>query len=737
MPDTGAPPVIPTELQPYNSYVQDPIWQLRFTYAWTAALALFLLASVPKLFRARGLGWHWVGLGGLGLRGVREVWSGEERGVYQRVGEVQIQGQGDKGDRESVSTGESVGKGKKTCCGGLGREERGVGQGKRRTRSVPVRVLAALGSVWCWTPRGLGGVNAGQILLILTYLAILLTCILTAASLSTNGNRAGFLALAQLPPLFLLASKNSPLSVLLLPSHAAWTRVAVLHRWVGRGVVLAATVHGALWIQNHLRWGIVILGPGQEKEGTGVAALAVLGVIAFSSVRVVRERAWGVFYWIHALTVPAFFITMCYHTPYASPWIAAPLALYAFDVIIRATRFRVRDARLIRVDGGMTLIHIPDCDAGFRAGQHLRLRVFVGGHAFEAHPLSIMSAPPSSSIAASTQLEGTCLRAGDVQAYYAASGVNMDVRDEMAPEEPLGILLGARVVGDWTRAINEYADQYTASAAVSASTVGSGSGSNEEKKNAPATSVIPVPVQVLLDGPYGGCTLTLPAYERVLLVAGGSGATFAIGVLDALVAACRAGERRRLGAWADQASGKNKNKAGEEVKTREIHFVWSTKSFASIKWFAPLLRAIAAAARGHVVLKLTVYVTCMCSPEDAGVPGLAVRIGARPDVGKLVRGIAGADDFAGSEVRTSVESEGSVSSGDALCACGCVDADVDGASEEGDVEKGVSVGRTRLQGALGVCASGPAGLVRETANAVARYKMAGGEAGLHTEVFAI
>lgn len=123
----------------------------------------------------------------------------------------------------------------------------------------------------------------------------MLTCVILHAPLVDNSNRAGFLALAQLPPLFLLAGKASPLA-LLLPPTFAYTRLNVFHRWSARGVVLCAGIHGGLWIRNHVVWSIPIL--GQQKETSGIAAFGVLGVLALTSVKVVRERAWTVFYWV-------------------------------------------------------------------------------------------------------------------------------------------------------------------------------------------------------------------------------------------------------------------------------------------------------------------------------------------------------------------------------------------------------------------------------------------------------
>lgn len=68
-------------------------------------------------------------------------------------------------------------------------------------------------------------------------------------------------------------------------------------------------------------------------------------------------------------------------------------------------------------------------------------------------------------------------------------------------------------------------------------------------------------VQVMFDGAYGGCSIDLGEYESVLLVAGGSGATFTIGMLDDIVGRCVKLGRRN----------------GE--KTRRIEFVWCIRSF--------------------------------------------------------------------------------------------------------------------------------------------------------------
>ena len=56
------------------------------------------------------------------------------------------------------------------------------------------------------------------------------------------------------------------------------------------------------------------------------------------------------------LSFTAFFITICYHTIYASPWIFPPLAFYGADVLLRLFRYRIKDATLMVVDKQMTVV---------------------------------------------------------------------------------------------------------------------------------------------------------------------------------------------------------------------------------------------------------------------------------------------------------------------------------------------------------------------------------------------
>ncbi|KAK0491790.1 iron reductase [Armillaria luteobubalina] len=574
---TGTPPTIPAEFQQYNSYIEDPKWQRRFTAIWASCVGAAILYSLPYLVRSvrNKRTWLW-------FQGISEDFSA--KGIYVPL-------------------------------------EQTTPPPSKPAKNRLANIVGTIGSFTLWTPPLLA-LNVGQsklslLFVVLAYFAVVLVCILVDVPLKDNPNRAGFLALAQFPVVFLFATKNSLLSLLLGPGHG-YEKLNYVHRWSGRFMFLGAVIHGSLWIRNHLEWNLTIL--GEQKETSGIAAFGVLCVIVLTSVKPARSFCYEIFFVVHILGFVAFFITICYHTTYASPWIFPPLALYGLDMLMRLFRYRIKDAAVTAVDNQMTIIRIPDCDFGWEAGQHICLRVFFSGRVFESHPLTILSAP------------------------RGVSCLSMP-----------GIVLGARVTGDWTRALNVFTNNETEAECL------------EEGKIGPE-----VPVQVMLDGPYGGCSVDLGEYENVLLFAGGSGATFTIGLLDDIVGRCV-----KLG-----------RPHGE--LTKRIEFVWCIRSFRSIDWFAPMLIDITNAAAPVLDVHVSIYVTCLCNPDAVpSIPNSDV-IFERPTFGKVL--------------------------GD-LVKC------------RGDGEKGLG----RLGGGFGVCVCGPESLVREASNAVARLGM--GDLGLHTEVF--
>ena len=79
-----------------------------------------------------------------------------------------------------------------------------------------------------------------------------------------------------------------------------------------------------------------------------------------------------------------------------SRWILGAGAIYALDLLCRAFKSRITTATLYPLpDFGLTRVEIRHLNAGWRAGQHVRLRVLSLGMGWlgwvEAHPFTIAS----------------------------------------------------------------------------------------------------------------------------------------------------------------------------------------------------------------------------------------------------------------------------------------------------------------------------------------------------------
>ncbi|KZT05108.1 iron reductase [Laetiporus sulphureus 93-53] len=593
MASTGTAPTIPTEFQQYNSYVTDPKWQRKFSIIWASFAAAAFVLSLPHFLRALRRKQLFRGFFGVSedLRGKRYTY--------------------------------------------IASNEKEPSHGRRTYYAVAETIQGLF-----WWDFPYVGLSLGQALLVAGYLACAITCMTLHVPLITNPNRAGFLALAQFPVVFLFATKNSVLSLLLGPGNG-YERLNFLHRWAGRGMLIGGLLHGALWIRNHLVYDIPII--GQQKETSGVAALGVLCILALTSLRLVRRYLYEFFFITHVLGYVAFTITICYHTTYAYTWIYAPLAFYGLDMFLRLLRYRIKDATLVPVDGGMTLIHVHDCVEGWQPGQHVRLRVFFSGRFFESHPLTIINAPSSLSCAQTPTLA-----------------------------------LSARVRGDWTRALNRYAMKERDRLGKS------------EKDGQPG-----VAVQVMLDGPYGGCGVDLGRYECAFLIAGGSGASFTLSLLDDIVARCV-----KLG------------RSGGE-KTTRVEFVWYIPSTECAEWFYLMLTEIVEVTDGTSLdLHISIFITRPCKLETSvTIPKADITV-SRPSVGSLMR-----DFLYNANNAKDIED---------------VSASSHSQAESGSIGSG---------GGVAICAAGPDSLMVETRNAAAMLSVSRGIAlgwiGLHTESFAL
>lgn len=149
-------------------------------------------------------------------------------------------------------------------------------------------------------------------------------------------------------------------------------------------------------------------------------------------------------------------------------------------MVFNLFKTKVTRAELLALQiAGSTVVTIPALRTGWRAGQHVRIRVPALGWrlGFEGHPFTISSAPDGE-----------------------------------------GLILMCKNSGDWTRALHALAQ-----------------GPSSHTESALGSNA-PVDVTMIVEGPHGGLGNTmLPSFSSVLLCAGGSGITHSLALAHDLM----------------------------------------------------------------------------------------------------------------------------------------------------------------------------------------------------------
>ncbi|KAI0777412.1 iron reductase [Trametes elegans] len=323
------------------------------------------------------------------------------------------------------------------------------------------------------------GMTVGKAAVALTYFGVVLYFALYKSNPMSNPIRAGFVAVSQIPIVVALGTKNNIVGALI---GFGYERLNYLHRFAGRLCVLASNVHAVGYFYKWSIKGTFMESIAEPDMQSALVALIGMDLLFLLSTDYVRTNFYNsIFIPSHIGSVIMLLVAVCYHVPYALPYVLAATGIYGLDRLLRLVKTRVAVARLRPLpDLGVTRVEIPSVNAGWRAGQHVRLRVLSTGMGWrawgESHPFTIASVPRSHS--------------GE------------------------GMVLMCKKAGDWTNKLYDLAQRADYGEA-------NGIGSN---------------VRVAVEGPYGGPGHAIFAsFSGALFVAGGSGITFALGAVQDLM----------------------------------------------------------------------------------------------------------------------------------------------------------------------------------------------------------
>lgn len=400
------------------------------------------------------------------------------------------------------------------------------------------------------------------------------------------GYRTGFITIAQLPLVFLLAGRQNIIGYL---AGMGYERLNWFHRWVSRTLWLTATIHMGFWFRD---WGQYDYITYQLKNNAlakrGFAAWIILSFIVISSAAPVRKISYEIFVLQHLIIFVGFIVAVWLHAPNeVKVWVWISIGLLIFDRVARyawATYANlsifhrsanpkhplwVNHASFTPLPGNVTRIKIENPGISWRPGQH----VFLTCHSvvpLQCHPFTIVSLP-----------------------------------------EDKKMEFFVRAAKGGTRRFFHYATK-------NHQILGSGETSPQKGKRT-----------VFIDGPYG-MHRPLRQFDSVVLLAGGMGATFIIPCLRDIVTAWK-GESQQPGSKTRRAV------------TKRIRFVWVIKSRAHLSWFdLQLQRALAAVDECRCSqpdlmreIEMSIYITCdealepstidrtICSQAQTATPSIA------------------------------------------------------------------------------------------------------------------
>ncbi|KAI0401420.1 ferric reductase like transmembrane component [Xylaria palmicola] len=359
---------------------------------------------------------------------------------------------------------------------------------------------------WNWGPRD--QIVAG---VVWTIWLLVLCVVDTGKDYNHLSKRFGIVGVSQFPVQYLLSLKSlNPYALALKSSHEEVNR---WHRVLGRVIYVFVTLHAAFYVNFYYQQNLL-----SEKITKLVPVLGFLLIMAMhllygTALSVVRQYSYRIFFITHLIVALAIPPVIYFHAHHASFYVWESLAVFLLDIAKRRFDTIVADTKVELVPGTNLLKVVGSIPVG-------KIDRFVknpGTHIYLSIPAA--SRPEKSPVAAA-----------NLVFEFSFNPFSVAAVDESTSELTL---VARRHDGPMTRALEKLA--------------GNTSG-----------------VKLAFDGPYGCAkrfpNLAGPEFDRILLVAGGVGATFTLPLYHWILA---------------------------ENPAARVQMVWMARSAGDAAWSAP------------------------------------------------------------------------------------------------------------------------------------------------------
>ena len=403
-----------------------------------------------------------------------------------------------------------------------------------------------------------------------------------AALVAELRGRSGTLAVLNMVPLFVLAGRNNPLISIL---HISFDTYNLLHRWLGRMVVVESVVHTAAWAVNAVDeqdFADMLIRLRSTPFFTwGLVGTVAMIFLALHSPSPVRHAFYETFLHLHQLAAVLAYLGVFLHLKLDN------LTQLSWAIAIAVIWFLERSARLIRLlhlnvsTGGTTTMTVQALPGeACRVTFHLPKRIDIkpGCHVFAyipqiswwmSHPFSIAWAEDAST----PQIQSS---------KYA--DLEKQITLPSTTKTQVSLIIGAQK-GMTRRLFN------LANASPSKSLSLSG----------------------FIEGPYGSHPSNPASYGTAVLFSAGAGITHHLLYTRQLVQAANEGT----------------------AATRRVYLVWSVRSTDHLSWVSKFMDQILRLPGRRDILTVKLFVSKPRKASDIVSPSPSVTMQAgrcRPDV---------------------------------------------------------------------------------------------------------
>jgi NAD(P)H-flavin reductase len=356
--------------------------------------------------------------------------------------------------------------------------------------------------------------------------------------------RFGIVAASQLPLHYLLAMKSaySPLQMLTGMSHEKLNSV---HQVLGKIIQYLLTLHATFYLNFFIRVNVLSKRIKDRDVILGLVCITIITITSTATITAIRKWNYRLFYMIHVVLATLFLPLAYFHVHHIRPFILESAGIYIVHFVLRIVNGKRQSGSITLVPAtNLIQIKIPlnSQTRHFKAGQHV-----------------YFSLP---------------------QGYRGSSVPSIFLRNPFTvaslPQKDGQLVLVARTLDGNTKKLAALARQADLH-----------------------DGAIPRSLPLNVEGPYGSAlhTSKLSGFNRILLVAGGVGATFIIPL------------------WRTILDVKRSN---EQQFNVDVKLVWAVRKLVETSWALPLPESASLKSSSGIKSEAEIYVTTGSGSSVAG-----------------------------------------------------------------------------------------------------------------------